>query len=190
MIRILLIAALSVFAGSAWAQKMYRYVDPAGHTVFTDRPPATGTPYTTHDMPPSSTPQSGVPQTPALPSSQDPATPAEPTQQFPAGQAPGTLPQSAVPVDPEAARDRRAFVPENERQIERESMRANRPSNEAAIERQDVRLDRPEDEAARERRDMRLNMPSDEAAREREDTKVGVPSDERRIEQEGMRLNR
>lgn len=185
MLRILFIAALSVCAGVAFAQQMYRYVDPQGRTVFSDRPPPTGTPYTAHTMTPSARPQ-----TPTPPVVQEPATPMAPTQQYPAGQAPGTLPQSAVPVAPSAARDRRAFVPDNERQIERESMRANMPANEAAREREDVRLNMPSGEAARERQDMRLNMPAGEAAREREDMRANMPADEAAREREGMQLNR
>ena len=172
MLKAIVSLVAAVVAGSAFGQHTYRYVDPSGHTVFSDQPPPTGTPYTVHGyVPPASTPQSGVPTTPPLPTVPQPATPALPNVQQP-GTGPGTIPQSAVPVDPSAARDRRAFEPRDELQIERRDMQRNVPAGEAAREVRDVQLNVPAGEAARERRDERLNVPADEQAREREAVKL------------------
>ncbi len=154
---ILLLVAVAV-AGDAFAQVMYRYVDPGGHTVFSDQPPARGTPYTVHGTAlPGSVPETGVPVTPSLPTVPQPATPALPNVQQP-GAGPGMIPQSAVPVDPSAARDRRAFEPRDELQLERRGMQLNVPAGEAAREVRDVQLNVPAGEAAREREAVKLNQ--------------------------------
>lgn len=139
MVRYLLIPVLCIVAGAASAQKMYRYVDPAGHTVFSDRPPPTGVPYTTHDMP-RPAPHGSPPPAPHPSSAPPQATSVAPAPQAPASQAPA--PQSTVTVDAEAERDRRAFVPEDEAARERESMRIGVPDDEQRKEREGMRLNR------------------------------------------------
>jgi hypothetical protein len=177
---------------------MYRYTDRSGNTVFSDQPPPAGTPYTAHDQALPS--QSGVPATPPLPTVQQPATPPLPNVQVP-GSAPGSIPQSAVPVDPSAARDRRAFEARDELQTDRRDMQLNVPAGEAARDVRDTRLnvvpdaardmqrDVPAGEAARERRDVQLNAPAGEAARERRDERLNVPAGEAAREREAVRLN-
>lgn len=199
MRRALILLSMVLFANGAAAQAMYRYVDPAGNTVLSDRPPPAGTPYSTIHPPgpprlPSATPESGAPAPPPLP-----------TVRQPAAQAPGTIPQADVPVDASATRDRGAFVPQGEAARDHRDMRLDVPSGEAARdvrdrqrdvpageaarERRDMQLNVPADEAARERRDVQLNVPSGEAAAERRDLQVGVPSGEQRTDEDAVKRN-
>ncbi len=189
MLKAIVFLVAAAVAGSAFGQRTYRYVDPSGHTVFSDQPPPTGTPYTVHGTAlPSSVPQTGVPATPPLPTVQQPSTPALPNVQQP-GTGPGTIPQSAVPVDPSAARDRRALEARDELQTDRRDMQLNVPIGEGARDVRDVQRNVPAGEAARERRDMQLNVPAGEAAREARDVRIDAPSGEAGRERRDMQRN-
>src|SRR5262245_7860833 len=189
MLRPLLILALVVLPTAGSAQTIYRSVDRAGYTVFSDQLPPAGTPYTVQrGALSSSVPQSDVPATPPLPTVQQPLPLALPSSPLP-GEGPSTVPTSAVRVERDAARDRRAFVPSNELQTERRSMRLDVPQGEAGRDLRDVQLNAAEDEAARNARDMQRFISAEEVARQRRDVQTNVPSGEAARNRRDMYLN-
>jgi hypothetical protein len=188
MFRALLIAAVALGAGPVLAQVMYRYQDPAGHTVFSDRPPPRGVPYTVQGAPHTNVPAQ-PPGASNLPSTTNPSVPL-PTQPLPSVAVPRGPALPGVPVDPAARRDRDAFVPDQEQQRERQSVRQFAPQDAQQINREATRQFVPQNELERERQGMQTGVAQDEAARQRRDLQTGVPADELRREQESMRLNR
>jgi hypothetical protein len=176
MLKPLLIAALALAADAAVAQVMYHYKDAAGNNVYSDQPPPRGTPYTVQG----SAQPSANPSVP-VPSVQQPVAP------LPSATLPGG--PSLPPPPAGSVRDREAFVPADERRLDREAVRQFTPADEQRQERQAVRDFVPPGEAARERRDMQIGVPAGEAARQRQDMQIGVPADELRREREAIRLN-
>jgi|APFre7841882724_1041349.scaffolds.fasta_scaffold63520_2 hypothetical protein len=178
MFKYLLLCILAVCAGAAVGQTMYRYTDAAGNAVYSDQPPPAGVPYTVQKMPPGKAAQPGVPA----------VAPGAPLP-YPATQAPETL-TGRGPVDPDAGRDRRAFVPEGERSTRRADAERNVPLDDEARRADDVQRRVPADEAARQREAVGINVPAGEDARIRSDMQTNVPSDEASREAESIRLNR
>jgi hypothetical protein len=162
MARRLLVLAAALYAGAIIGQTMYQYIDEAGNTVVSDRPPPVGTPYTIRETVPSGVTQPGVPPVPRPPS-----------VPFPATQAPETLPGTG-PADPGAARDR-AWVPADEPQTQRRDLQTGVPADESARRRDDAQRNLPQDEAARQREAIRRGVPESQDERILRELQENVP---------------
>jgi len=178
MVRRVLVLTAALYAGAAIGQTMYQYMDEAGNTVLSDRPPPAGTPHIIRETVPSGVTQPGLPQVPRPPSVPYPAT-----------QAPDTLPGTG-PADPGAARDRE-FVPADEPQTQRRDLQFGVPADEVARQRGDVQQNLSHDEAARQREVVGEGVPEgeDEHSHSVDGLQENVPSDEDAHEREVFRDN-
>jgi len=201
MPRTILLAAAVAFAAPAFAQTIFKHVDPNGRVTYSDEPPAGGG--NTVVQPPPSTghyvnQQPGGVQAPGtIPQSALPSAP-QPTANLPRGGGPDTIPSAAVPGPgsestpgsaPNTAGDRFINVPAGERRIDEDAARRNVMQGERAREAADTRLNVEPGEAARMRGDMRTDVPAGEGARDRRDMQIGVPAGEAQRERDAAKLN-
>ena len=176
MVRRVLVLTAALYAGAAIGQTTYQYIDEAGNTVFSDRPPPAGTPHTIRETVPSGVTQPDLPPVPRPPS-----------VPFPATHAPDTLPGTG-PADSAAARDR-GFVPAEDPQTLRRDLQTGIPADEAARRHGDAQSNVPQDEAARQREAIRRGVPQGEDERALRDLQENVPSDAGARERESIREN-
>ena len=164
------------------AQNIYRYVGPDGKVTYSDQPPAAGA---HHRAPPSSgqyvSPQPGGVQAPGtIPQSAVPMAPNQPlpTAITPGRSAPSTIPSSAVP-GPGSESTTGRVVPG--------TVGPNSPDRRFGLSPDEQRIDRDaaqrnimQGERAREADAVRLNIEQGEAARMRRDVQTNVPTGKRR----------
>jgi hypothetical protein len=170
MPKTLIAVLLALGAQAALAQDVYRYRDPSGRTVFSDRPPPRGTPYSVERIQPPAAQPPAVPRDPGAARDRDAFTPSDERR-----------------LEREATRQ---FVPAGEAARQGADRAVGVPVDDAATRRDDAQRNVPAGEARREREAVREFVPRDDSAQRAADRNVGMPADEQRRERESLNLNR
>lgn len=187
MLKTFLLAVAATLAAPALAQTIYKHVGPDGRVTYSDEPPR-GAGRNTIVPPPSTghyvNPQSGGGQAPGtIPSSAVPVAPNQPLPSgvYPGASGPSTIPASAVPAPGSQSTPGRAPDTAGDRMI-------GVPAGERRIDEDAARRNVQQGERAREAEAVRLNTGADEAARQRRDVQTGVPADEAARERRDMQI--
>jgi hypothetical protein len=189
MLRTVLIAVAAALAAPAFAQTIYKHVGPDGRVTYSDEAPG-GAGRNTVVQPPPSTghyvnPQMGGQQAPGtIPQSAVPVAPNQPlpTANVPTGPAPSTIPSSAVPA-PSRYESTPGRAPDTagDRLI-------GVPADEQRIDRDAAQRNIMQGERAREAEAVRLNVPQGEAARDVRDMQTNVPAGEAARDRRDMQI--
>jgi hypothetical protein len=185
---IVLAVAAALGAAPAFAQTIYKHVGPDGKVIYSDQPPG-GAGRNTVVQPPSTghyvNVQPGGVQAPGtIPQTAVPVAPNQPlpTANVPTGPGPSTIPSSAVPApSPYESTPGRAPDTAGDRLI-------GVPADEQRIDRDAAQRNIMQGERAREAEAVRLNVPQGEAARDARDTRTNVPSGEAARERRDMQI--
>jgi len=190
MSRAIVLAVAALLAVPVSAQTIYRHVGPDGKVTYSDHPPVGDGGRNTVVQPPPSTghyvnPATGGVQAPGtIPQSAVPIAPNQPlpTAMTPGMSPPSTIPSSAVPAPGSfESTPGRAPNTAGDRLI-------GVPADEQRIDRDAAQRNIMQGERAREAEATRLNVPQGEAARDARDVQTNVPAGEAARERRDMQI--
>ncbi len=189
MSRILVLAVTAALAVPVLAQSIYKHVGPDGKVTYSDQPPAGGR---NTVVPPPSTghyvnPQPGGVQAPGtIPQS---AVPVAPNQPLPTAMTPGMSPPSTIPsnvVPGPGSQSTPGRVVPGTVGPDSPDRRFGLSPDEQRIDRDAAQRNIMQGERAREAEAVRLNVPQGEAARDARDIRTNVPAGEAARERRDM----